>query len=82
MEYAERGSLADSLRRGRLRRADNGAPNLAIILQCLQDVANGVRTCHFMLGSYVAYTMLDSPIDLPSKHTLCLWKLSHPCVQA
>ena len=41
MEYAERGSLADSLRRGRLRRADTGAPNLAAIVQCLQDVANG-----------------------------------------
>ena len=41
MEYAERGSLADSLRTGRLRRADNGLPNLACILQCLQDIANG-----------------------------------------
>ena len=41
MDYAERGSLADSLRTGRLRRADNGAPNLACIVQCLQDIANG-----------------------------------------
>ena len=41
MDYAERGSLADSLCTGRLRRADNGAPNLACIVQCLQDIANG-----------------------------------------
>lgn len=43
MDYAERGSLADSLRGGKLRRAD-GAPDLAAIVQCLQDIANGVRT--------------------------------------
>ena len=41
MEYAERGSLADSLRTGRLRRVGNGLPNLACIVQCLQDIANG-----------------------------------------
>ena len=43
MDYAERGNLADSLRGGKLRRAD-GAPDLAAIVQCLQDIANGVRT--------------------------------------
>ena len=42
MEYAERGSLADALRRGRLRRADSGTPNLAAIVQCMQDIASGV----------------------------------------
>ena len=41
MEYAERGSLADSLRTNRLQRADSGLPNLACIVQCLQDIANG-----------------------------------------
>ena len=45
MEYAERGSLADALRRGRLRRADTETPNLAAIVHCLQDVANGAHLC-------------------------------------
>lgn len=52
MEYAERGSLADFLRRGRLRRADTGTPNLAATVQCLQDIANGVRMCLSMQGSF------------------------------
>ena len=42
MEYAERGSLADSLRRHRLLRANTGTPDLAVIVQCLQDIASGV----------------------------------------
>ena len=63
MEYAERGSLADSLRTGRLRRADNGLPNLACIVQCLQDIANGALILCAQLPSY--YCKLA---QLPSHH--------------
>jgi hypothetical protein len=40
MEYAEKGSLADLLRRGRLMLPD-GSPNLLPIVCCLQDIACG-----------------------------------------
>ena len=40
MEYAEKGSLADALRTGRLRR-QNGFPELGVIIACLQDIASG-----------------------------------------
>ena len=52
MEYAERGSLADSLRTGRLRRADSGLPDLACIVQCLQDLANGALSLCAQMPSY------------------------------
>ena len=52
MDYAERGSLADSLRTGRLRRADNGLPNLACIVQCLQDIANGAPVLYLTRGCH------------------------------
>ena len=48
MEYAERGSLADLLRIGKLRRVDSETPKLAIIVQCLQDIANGGLPCLFV----------------------------------
>lgn len=41
MEYAEKGSLADALRTGRLKRP-NGLPELGVIIACLQDIASGV----------------------------------------
>ena len=70
MDYAERGSLADSLRGGKLRRAD-GAPDLAAIVQCLQDIANGVRSSHViiaMLGfpSPCRATYLAAPVEMGS----------------
>ncbi len=40
MEYAEKGSLADALRTGRLRRP-GGFPELGVIIACLQDIASG-----------------------------------------
>ena len=40
MEYAEKGSLADMLRKGRLQRPD-GSPDLIAIISCLQDIASG-----------------------------------------
>ena len=40
MEYAEKGSLADALRTGRLKRP-GGFPELGIIIACLQDIASG-----------------------------------------
>ena len=40
MEYAEKGSLADALRTGRLKRP-NGLPELGVIIACLQDIASG-----------------------------------------
>ena len=40
MEYAEKGSLADALRMGRLKRP-NGFPELGVIVACLQDIASG-----------------------------------------
>lgn len=40
MEYAEKGSLADALRVGRLRRP-NGLPDLSMVLSCLTDIASG-----------------------------------------
>lgn len=40
MEYAEKGSLADALRTGRLKRP-NGSPELGVIVACLQDIASG-----------------------------------------
>lgn len=43
MEYAEKGSLADALRTGRLRR-QNGFPELGVIIACLQDIASGRAT--------------------------------------
>ena len=43
MEYAEKGSLADALRTGRLRRS-NGFPELGVIIACLQDIASGRPT--------------------------------------
>ena len=43
MEYAEKGSLADALRTGRLRRP-SGFPELGVIIACLQDIASGMLT--------------------------------------
>ena len=40
MEYAEKGSLADALRTGRLKRP-GGFPELGVIIACLQDIASG-----------------------------------------
>lgn len=40
MEYAEKGSLADALRTGRLRKP-NGLPDLSMVLSCLTDIASG-----------------------------------------
>lgn len=40
MEYAEKGSLADALRTGRLKRS-GGFPELGVIIACLQDIASG-----------------------------------------
>jgi hypothetical protein len=40
MEYAEKGSLADALRVGRLNKP-NGLPDLANVLSCLTDIASG-----------------------------------------
>ena len=40
MEYAEKGSLADALRTGRLKRPC-GFPELGVIIACLQDIASG-----------------------------------------
>ena len=42
MEYAEKGSLADALRTGRLKRP-GGFPELGVIIACLQDIASGER---------------------------------------
>ena len=41
MEYAEKGSLADALRVGRFKRGSTGFPELATVVACLQDIANG-----------------------------------------
>ena len=42
MEYCERGSLADALRTGRLRRPHGtGLPDLAALVACLLDIAQG-----------------------------------------
>lgn len=57
MEYAEKGSLADALRTGRLKRP-NGLPELGVIIACLQDIASGVLS-----GS-------AAPPDLQMKRTL------------
>jgi hypothetical protein len=40
MEYAEKGSLADALRVGRLKRP-NGYPDLITVVSCLLDIASG-----------------------------------------
>ncbi|CAL8462804.1 g2337 [Coccomyxa elongata] len=45
MEYAEKGSLADALRTGRLRRP-NGLPDLSMVLSCLTDIASGMEYLH------------------------------------
>lgn len=40
MEYAEKGSLADAIRVGRLK-GSNGFPDLQIVISCLLDIASG-----------------------------------------
>jgi len=47
MEYCERGSLADALRSGRLRRPDtSGTPDMLAIIACLLDIASGMEYLH------------------------------------
>ncbi|KAK9827328.1 hypothetical protein WJX81_005997 [Elliptochloris bilobata] len=47
MEYCERGSLADALRSGRLRRPDTtGTPDMQTIIACLLDIASGMEYLH------------------------------------
>jgi hypothetical protein len=41
MEYAEKGSLADLLRRGKLMRADGRFCDMFSALACLTDIASG-----------------------------------------
>ena len=41
MEYAEKGSLADLLRRGKLMRPDGRCCDLFSALACLTDIASG-----------------------------------------
>ncbi len=51
MEYAEKGSLADALRTGRFKRGSTGFPDLATIIACLQDVANGALPLSILTAS-------------------------------
>lgn len=58
MEYAEKGSLADALRTGRLRRP-GGFPELGVIIACLQDIASGTLTILSLLSLRLSKSWLS-----------------------